>query len=199
MKPAVALLALVLAACALGPQAKPVAVYDFGMPPPAAPAARIAGPLRVADVAAPAWLDSPAIVYRLAYQDPARREVYSLSRWAGTPAALLTQRLRTRLAAATMGGVLGAGDGARSAYTLVVELDDFSHVFDTVEASRGVVRVRATLIATVQRTLVAQHSFSAERSAAGANAQGGVSALVQASDELIEQVLAWTAQHAAGR
>ena len=199
MKLGVLLLALLATACSLAPQTKPMAVYDFGIDASPSPNARIAGPLRVAEVAAPAWLESPAIVYRLAYQDPARREVYSLSRWAGTPAALLTQRLRARLAAATDGGVLTAAEGAKSVYSLNVELDDFSHVFDATETSHVLVRARASLVWTGQRALLTQKSFSIEKPAPSANAQGGAHALAQASDELIDQVVAWVAQSAKGK
>src|SRR5690349_19515086 len=114
-----------LAACSLAPQRDPAASYDLG--PPAAREARqvIPAVLLVPDVSAPAWLDGNGIVYRLAYDNSARPQAYAGSRWVSPPAALLTQRLRGRLAGAA-GGVLTVGDGARADYALRVELEDFS-------------------------------------------------------------------------
>ena len=109
------------------------------------------------------------------------------------PAALLTQRLRGRLAAASDGGVIGIADGARADYTLRVELDDFSQVFDAVDASRAVVIARASIVNVARRTLQAQKSFTIERAAASANAEGGVRALAAAGDDLIEAIVTWTA------
>jgi len=136
------------------PAQTPAAVYDFGLQPPAGvPAASaISGQpqpwasLLVAEVAAPAWLDSQAIQYRLAYHDSAQTHSYANSRWAAAPAALLTQRIRSRIAAVTHSGVVSAGDGVRADYALRLELEEFAQVFDTVEQSRAVVRLRASLV-----------------------------------------------------
>ncbi|MBI4192298.1 MAG: membrane integrity-associated transporter subunit PqiC [Betaproteobacteria bacterium] len=188
-------LALLLAACSLGPASKDApATYDLGAPRAhAANQPRIRASLLVHNVAAPGWLDTPAIVYRLNYQDAARQQIYASSRWAAAPAALLTQRLRGRLAAASDGGVIGVADSARADYTLRLELEDFSQVFDAADASRAVVIARASIVNVARRSLLAQTSFTVERAAASANAEGGVRALAAAGDELIEAVVAWAA------
>ncbi len=191
---ALTLVGVLLAACSLGPATKDVpATYDFGAPrnPPAG--LKIRASLLVQSIAAPAWLDTSAVVYRLNYQDAARQQIYAQSRWAAPPASLLAQRLRARLAAASVGGVVTIADNARADYALRIELDDFSQVFDSLNVSRAVVAARASLVDTAKRTLVAQKSFSIERAAATANAEGGVRALAAAGDELIEAVAAWTA------
>ena len=194
-KLATALLALLLAACSLGPTVKDVpAIYDLGSPRNyAANQPRIGAGFLVPNVAAPGWLDTPGIVYRLNYQDAARQQTYAGSRWAGAPASLLTQRLRGRLAAASDGGVIGVADGARADYTLRVELEEFSQVFDTADSSRAVIVARASVVNVARRTLHAQKSFTVERMAASANAEGGVRALAAAGDELIEAIVAWIA------
>jgi len=186
---------LLLAACSLGPAQKDApATYDLGAPRSiVANQPRIRASLLVHAVAAPAWLDTTAIVYRLNYQDAARQQAYANSRWAAAPAALLTQRLRGRFAAATDSGVIGVADNARADYTLRVELEDFSHVFDTADASRAVVMARASIVNVAKRTLLAQKSFSIERAAASPDAGGGVRALASAGDEMIEAVTAWAA------
>ena len=168
-------------------------VFDFGPPVAQTTEAKIIrASVMLQGFTAPAWLDTMALGYRLAYQEPARQRAYANSRWAGTPAALLTQRLRARLAAASEGGVI-AGGGVRADYLLQLELDEFSHVFDTAERSRGLLVVRATLVSQARHALIAQRTFTIERNAASADAIGGVHALVAASDALMEALVAWTA------
>ncbi len=194
MKAAALVLAgALLGACSLGPTKEVPATYDFG-PARGYPAdAGIRASLLVQEVAAPSWLDSSAVVYRLNYHDAARQQVYAQSRWAAPPPSLLTQRLRSRLAAASA-GVLTMADNARADYALRVELDDFSHVFDSAASSRAVVAARASLVNTTKRTLIAQKRFAIERPAASANAEGGVRALASAGDDMVEAIAAWTAQ-----
>ncbi len=194
-KLSIALFTLLLAACSIGPAAKDApATYDLGAPRNySGEQIKIRHGVLVYSVAAPSWLDSQAIVYRLNYQDAARQQSYANSRWAAPPAALLTQRLRSRLAAASNGGIINVADSARADYTLRIELEDFSQVFDAADASRAVVVARASIVNLAKRTLHAQKSFTLERAAASPNAEGGVRALAAAGDELIEAVVAWTA------
>ena len=192
---AFAALALVLACagCSVAPNpASPAASYDFGPAPAGMPEQRLRQALLVPDVSAPTWLDSPSIRYRLAYQDAARPESYSDSRWVMSPVALFTARLRGQLAASTTAGIVQPGDGARPVYALRVEMDEFTQVFDAPGKSRAVVRVRASVLSN--RNLVAQHSFDVERAAQTGDAEGGVRALIGASDEVIGQLVAWVGQ-----
>ena len=197
MKKAIAgMLALLLGACSLGPAQKDTpATYDLGAAPPGASAKlpRIRASLLVQGVAAPGWLETQAIIYRLDYQDAARQQVYAHSRWAAPPAALLAQRLRSQLAAASDGGILGIADSARADYALRVELEEFSQTFDAVDASRAVIVARASIVNVTRRALLAQKTFAIEKPAATPNAEGGVRALAAASGELIEAIVAWTA------
>jgi cholesterol transport system auxiliary component len=144
----------------------------------------------VHDVVAPSWLDSQLIHYRLAYQDAARPQAYADSRWVMSPAALFTQRLRGRLAASG-GGIVLPGDPARVNHALRVELEEFAQVFDAPGKSRAVVLLRASVLGN--RSLVAQKSFSLERPASTPDAEGGVRALIGASDEAIELIAVWSA------
>ena len=185
-----------LAGCAIAPQSQtPTAVYDFGLQRSsnATLQPRLQASLLVADAASPAGLDSPAIQYRLAYHDIAQSHVYANSRWATAPGALLTQRIRSRLAAVTTDGVVSASDGARADYALRLELEEFTQVFDTPDKSRVVIRLRASLVERHSRALLAQQSFNLERPAPTANAAGAVHALTEASDELAGNLIAWLA------
>ena len=184
-----------LAGCAIGPQSRDgMANYDFGLPRADTEAGpRLQHDLVVAAVSAPAWMENAGIYYRLAYQDPTRPQAYALSRWVMPPAALLGQRLRVSIARASKAGVFAPADGARADYTLRLELEEFSQVFDAADKSRAVVRLRAILIRN--RGLVSQQSFGIERAAATANAEGGVRALIAASDEAGNGVIDWLAAH----
>jgi len=179
--------ALLLAACSTGGRnGSASAVYDFGMP-----AARIAGDgqwSRLAlDVKAPHWLDSPAIDYRLSYEDPLKLREYSGSRWAGAPAQLIAQRLRQQL------GVNGATSNTAVDCLLRFDLQEFSQVFDTEQGSRGVLHGNLGLF-DARRQQLAGRRIAIERPAPASDARGGVGALVAASDELGNQIAAWLAE-----
>jgi len=183
---------LASAACTLALNNKgEVAAYDFGTAAPARVGGpRLRQPLLVYEVSGPAWMDSALIHYRLAYRDASRPQAYAGSRWVMAPAALLTNRLRQRLARAG-GGVILPADGLRVPVALRVELDEFTQVFDAEDRSRAVVHLRASLVGS--RSLIAQKAFSVDKAAASQDAEGGVRALTVASDEVIEQLLRWVA------
>jgi cholesterol transport system auxiliary component len=194
---------LVLGACALGPSAEldPVS-YDFGPGPKSTNASgadakpaevKFRQPLLVPEVAAPAWMDTPAIFYRLTYRDPARPQAYSASRWVMPPAILLTNRLRQRVAQVSTAGVLTPSDGVRAPYTLRLEIEDFSQVFDSETRSRGVLRLRASLLGS--RALIAQKEFEFAVAAARPDAEGAVRALTAAAEQAVDQVVDWAAEH----
>jgi cholesterol transport system auxiliary component len=189
-----ALALALLAGCGLGPAREAAVSYDLG--PPAVRAANrppIAALLLVPEVTAPAWLDGNGIVYRLAYDNNARPQAYAGSRWVSPPAALLTQRLRSRFAGAA-GGVLTGGDGARADYALRLELEDFSQSFSAPDASAVALRARATLVRLADRMLVAQQVFSVDKAAPSADARGAVAALGLASDDFIDALAQWTGE-----
>ena len=187
---------LAVAACSFDAPVSAVPTsYDFG---PARAYARsnpaITGTVLVAPVQAPAWLEDDAIAYRLVYEDAARTQAYATSRWAAEPAALITDRLRSRLAAVAQ-GVVSPAFGARSDYTLRIELEDFSQHFKAPGESRALLRARATLLSSERRLLLAQRVFDIERTAAP-NVQGAVKALTEAADAFLEDVVKWTVENA---
>lgn len=192
---------MLLAGCATPRTQIPTAIYDFGLERPftatgvadtSSRQPRLSASLLVTS-ASPAWLDNPAIQYRLIYHDPARSYAYASSRWAAAPASLLTQRIKGRIAGVNNDGVIGAGDGVRADYALRLELEEFAQVFDTPHQSRAVIRLRASLLEGGTRSLIAQRSFSIEEMAPSPNAAGAVHALTEASDTLVEQLISWLA------
>jgi cholesterol transport system auxiliary component len=189
---------LTLTGCSFDrPESFVPASYDLGPPPAYArsnPA--IAGTILIPAVRAPAWLDDTGIVYRLLHEDPAGTRVYAMSRWSAEPAALLTDRVRARLAAAS-GGIVEPGFSARSDYSLRVELEDFSQYFKAPAQSEVRLRARATLLDTNGRKLLAQRVFDFNR-AAEPNAPGAVKALAEAADAFTEDLVKWTAESTKG-
>ena len=189
-----------LTACApLQPQPRAM-VYDFGPGAIAEVASNRMAPLPtlvLADVESPSALESTAVLYRLGYGDAQQLRPYAHARWSMAPAQLVRQRLREQLGARR--AVLQAAQGlaaAKPAMTLHLELDEFSHWFDTAERSSGLVRMRATLAQPeggVER-LLAQRGFVVQRPAGSADAAGGVRALTVATDALIGELEQWLAQ-----
>ncbi|HUX24186.1 MAG TPA: ABC-type transport auxiliary lipoprotein family protein [Burkholderiales bacterium] len=193
LRAALLLLLALISGCALGPQPREgMANYDFGLPrwgKDANPS--LQQELVVADVAAPAWMDNSNIYYRLAYQDATRPRAYALSHWVMSPAALLGQRLRADIARASKAGVFAPADGVRAEYLLRLELEEFSQVFDTATSSHAVLRLRAILMR--KRDVVAQRQFDIEQAVATPNAEGGVHALIAASDTAGAKLVDWLA------
>jgi cholesterol transport system auxiliary component len=176
-----------LAGCVAVPN---IATYDFGLPSTGkATTAHLPAPLALVPVAAPSWLNGSDIVYRLSYQDPARPRTYSLSRWVAPPATLFAQRLRQRLD--SVGSVVSTSDGVTAQYLLRTELEEFSQVFDAPDSSRASVRLRAMLIDAPSRSLLAQRTFSVERSVLVSDATGGVRGLSEASEGVMDGLLEW--------
>lgn len=200
-----AALVLLTACSALQPAQRPL-VYDFGPGVVQASATSTSSAtsgttvaqdlpaLTLGEVDAPAALDTPAVAYRLAYSDAQQLRPYALARWSMAPNQLLRQRLRETLGQRR--AVLDPAQGVlgpTGTLTLRLELQEFSQVFTTPQESAGVVRVRATLSqpgATGER-LVAQTNFVMRRASASADAAGGVRALTQATDALVQDVEVW--------
>jgi len=203
MKKILLVATMLLTGCAITPQARIApTVYDLGLMQPTDASAPSGQPLMasllVAEATAPTWLDSQAIQYRLAYHDPSQTHGYANSRWAAAPAALLTQRIRSRIAVVTNNGVVSASDGVRADYVLRLGLEEFAQVFDTAEQSRVVVRLRASLVERGTRRLLAQRNFSVEQAAPTADATGAVHALTEAGDRLTGDLIDWLAAKLAG-
>ncbi|HWQ95690.1 MAG TPA: PqiC family protein [Gammaproteobacteria bacterium] len=194
---AAAFILLMLNGCSILPKDDAsIVTYDFGLPRQNAPdqTTRIADRLEVSPVTAPSWLDSPAILYRLAYHNAARLDSYADSRWAAPPAALITLRLRQALPTASDTPKVNPTPQNDPPNRLRVDLEEFSQVFDAPQSSRVLLRAHVTLTQKNEQTPLRERTFSLERQAQTPDAAGAVSALRQASDELIDAVLNWLAR-----
>jgi cholesterol transport system auxiliary component len=181
---------LLLPGCAVGSKTDSTTLYDLGplttpqdkAPLPALP------PVSIAPVQVPVWLDSSMMFYRLNYANVQQPRPYSQARWTMTPAQLLTQNLKARIAQA--GGVaLAASDGAVGVPVLRIEADDFSQHFASASESTGQIALRASLYRG--RTLVAQRSFIHQTPSPSADAEGGAAALAAASNTAIADIILW--------
>lgn len=195
----VLLLACVLSACTALPSA-PVrpAVYDFG-PGALTLSARTRpglSPIVLQEVAAPVALESAAMLYRLVYADPQQLRPYAQARWSMPPAQLVRQRLRESLSRER--AVLDPSETS-APLVLRIELQEFSQLFDSAEHSRGLVRLRATLVEVKDGAdrFLAQRLFVVQRPAPSADAPGGVRALTAATDAALEEISAWLRQQPA--
>lgn len=192
--------AMGMVACSSLPQ-PPVRsdVYDFG---PGQVGAAAAPRARAALVLPPVAMDNQsasdtALYYRLAYANAQLLRPYSLARWSQSPALLLTQALRARLgqdgAVLSVGTVALAPSGGRLPGVLRVELEEFSQVFDSPQASHALLRARASLLANAEagEQLQAQKLFVVQRSAATPDAAGGARALADAAAQLADELAQW--------
>lgn len=200
---AVAFVAL-LAGCAATPD-KPVraTLFDFGpgaTAPPSSTAAPLP-PLVLADIEASGALDGSAVLYRLAYADAHQLHPYAAARWSAPPPQLLRQRLREQLA--QVRPVLDLAESAALARTggtmprvLRIELEEFSHLFDSPTQSWGLLRLRATLLENTAagEKLLGQRNVVKREPAPSADASGGVRALAAATDAAAAEIGQWLLQ-----
>lgn len=139
--------------------------------------------LRLAEIQAPAWLNTPAMQYRLAYAEPERRYSFAESRWVAPPAELLEQVLRRQ-------EVVRRSRYEAEGCQLHLALDEFVQTFDAPGSSRALIEIRATLLAPRGVRLVAQRTFS-QAPAAGGDAKSGVAGFVVAARGLGAELNGW--------
>lgn len=177
--------ALLLAGCVgTPPRQADIAAYDFGSVSGAWSAPL---PIAAVDVRAPSWLDSTAQLYRLGYADDLRRRSYTASRWAAPPAELLERFLQRRI-------VYGQPDFAGRGCRLALMLDELEQRFDSEQASKTVLEVRARLLPATGDTLLSKRAFLIQKAASSADARGSVAATREAVQELALALGEWLAE-----
>ncbi|HEX8615198.1 MAG TPA: ABC-type transport auxiliary lipoprotein family protein [Telluria sp.] len=182
--------ALLLAGCA---SEKPAlnTTFDFG--PAASGALAVRAPMAavvVGEVTGSAALDSERMYYRLNYSDPLQARAYANSRWSATPLQMVTQRLKSRIAQSGA-KVLSVSDASDGVPILRLEIDDFSHHFESPAKSHGQLVLRASLFQG--HKLIDQKTFDRKTEATSTDAGGGARALAGATDTVASDVIAWLA------
>ncbi|MBL78948.1 MAG: hypothetical protein CMH70_02755 [Nitrosomonadaceae bacterium] len=190
---------ILLTGCSITPQKeKLISVYDFGLQQIAdansKPSKQQQKPtlsLLIAEAKSPVWLNNNTIQYRLAYQNPNQSYKYANSRWAASPAMLLTHHIRNSIAINTNNQIINTQDNIRPDFVLRLELEEFSQIFDAIDSSYVLIKLRANLINRDARTLQAQHNFNIKLTTPTANATGAVRALSESSKNLTKDLSNW--------
>jgi cholesterol transport system auxiliary component len=196
-------LAALLGACSTVDKPVRPTMYDFGPSLPAAQAAQPQGlpPIVLPEVEATGGFDGSAVLYRLGYADAHQLLPYAHARWSAAPSQLIRQRLRDQLGQQRV--VLNVGESAALARggkaaprVLRIEVEEFSHFFESPTQSFGMLRLRATLLDYTAggERLVAQRGFEVRRPAPSADAAGGVRALTEATDAAAGEIGQWLQQ-----
>lgn len=165
----------------------------------------MAPPLALADVRATGLPEgTSAVLYRLAYSGTQQLRPYSLARWSQPPAQLVQQRLREALGQRR--AILQADEGAALDRTsahggklpavLRIELEEFSQLFSSPTQSTGTLRLRATLVdmTVAGEVLLGQRVFIVQAPAPTPDAEGGVTALADASGQVANALAQWVEQ-----
>lgn len=178
-------------------------MYDFGpVEMQAAAATMQRGALVLPEVEVSGILETTALLYRLGYDDPHQLRPYAFARWSAPPGQLLRQRLRDVIGRdrpvldASAAAALARRGSGNPPPVLRVELEEFSQLFDSPGESKGVLRLRCTLLENTAggERLVAQRSFNVQRPAPSADAPGGVRALAAATDAAAQDIASWLLQ-----
>lgn len=167
-------------------------LYDFGPLTQGikAPAVVRLPALKVVEVQTPVWMDGQFMFYRLAYANVQQAYPYAGSRWSMSPAQLLGQRLKNRIALEG-GTVLAQGDADNQFPVLRLDADEFVQIFASPHTSVGQLSLRATLFRG--NRLIGQRQFEQQINAPSPDAAGGARALATASDAAISDILGWIA------
>ncbi len=193
-------LLLLLTGCTMTPKTPAmISTFDFGPISQLESAQPIPFPihLQVVEIISPAWLDTQAMRYRLAYHHPAQTHVYGQSRWAAAPAKLLTERIRQHIASWQKSPDHDNNNNLRSAtYSLKIDLEEFIQVFEAIDRSHTIISLRASLVEHDTRRLIAQQRFSEIRTTPSADASGAVDAFITTSDQLTAELIQWSARMA---
>lgn len=174
--------ALLVAACtSLVTAPTAFTVYDFGGVTSEPPLESPLVPGSV-EVRAPTWLANSAMHYRLDYVEPASREVFAESRWAGHPSEMLQRLLTARL---------GAGRSGSAACRLRVDLDEFVQTFASAGQSQAEMHTRVALVASREEIVLASQRIVVIAPAPTPDARGGVLAHREGSRQLVAEIATW--------
>jgi cholesterol transport system auxiliary component len=187
--PLILLLAALSGACVTGGTPNPrTTVYDLGTVPTKPLVQADLPALAIARVTAPEWLNGPQMYYRLAYVNSQQPRPYANSQWIMSPARLFEERIKSHIGQAG-GQVMSATSSTSRLPTMRIEIDDFTHVFESPEKSYAQLIARVAVLEG--RKLVGQRTFTRRVPAPTPNADGGAKAMAQATDAMMANILRW--------
>jgi len=146
--------------------------FDLGIAPASAkfPALRVAS-------RGVAPFDGAQMFYRLAWRNPAELAEYAHSQWVAPPSELLRKQV-----------LRSTGEGAGKC-TLELEVQEFTQVFTSKEASEARIEARASL--TSGQVRIASRNFAVAEPGAGAEAASGAIAMARAADRTLAELATW--------
>lgn len=147
--------------------------FDLGL---GAPGVRLPA-LRVTSLRAVAPFDGVQMHYRLAWRHPSELADYAHSRWAAAPAELIRKQL-----------LRAAGEGTARC-GLEIELQEFTQVFASREASEARIELRASLANPAAR--IATRGVTIVEPGAGPDAASGAAAMARAAERVLGDLAAW--------
>lgn len=155
-------------------------------------APRYSAVLEVQRIAAPAWLRTRDIYYRLAYDNKQAISAYSRARWTTPPAEMMQTVLQERLASlGAWRAVVGPEAEVNADFTLRLRLAAFQQRFTSPAQSYGVLAATATLIDNRNDDVVGQQQFMFRADAPAPNAAGAVQALNICNENLLDAMEKW--------
>lgn len=130
--------------------------------------------------------------FRILYSaDPARREYYQFATWVETPPKYFIDLLVRKLEKAEVfSAVVREGVGASSDFTLATEVVNFYHDISN-PPGRVIVRVRAELIDSKRRNVVASKYFDREAPVTEYSASGAVKGFELAVNQVVDEMIQW--------
>lgn len=168
-----AALLIALAGCGGHAAAPAPRTFDLGVVPPGA---RLPA-LRVTSLRAVAPFDGVQMVYRLAWRHPSELADYAHSRWAAPPAELMRKQV-----------LRAAGEGPAKC-GLEIELQEFTQVFASKEASEARIELRASLTNSSAR--IATRGVTIVEPGAGTDAASGAAAMARAAERVLGDLAGW--------
>ena len=168
-----AALLISLAGCGGNAAAPAPRTFDLGF---AAPGVRLPA-LRVTSLRAVAPFDGVQMYYRLAWRNPSELADYAHSRWAAPPAELIRKQL-----------LRAAGEGSAKC-GLEIELQEFTQVFASREASVARIELRASLANSSAR--IATRGVTVVEPGAGSDAASGAAAMARAAERVLGDLAGW--------
>jgi cholesterol transport system auxiliary component len=189
-------LMLALAGCAGVQAPQHYYVLEAAAPAASAQPAPSRGPaLLVAPVTVPPFYESQDIVYS---RSAGTRSYYRLNSWTEPPGHRLDTLLVERLGrSGAFGSVAASTDGVKGRLILTAHLEEMYYDAST---SPGTARIALTAVLTdpARRSIDGQRRFTASAPATTPDAAGAVQGFDVAVGPLLDEVVAWTSQAAAG-
>lgn len=186
MRSAILILTLALAGCGIGRVDAPPKLFDLGLDARPVPALPARDPIALTFQSAPGLSDT-GMIWRVG--DSAAPRSYATYRWAAAPADLVRQRVTDRLS--RQGPVLNDRVSLQTPQ-LQISLAQFEQVFaEDGQSSQGRILLQAVLLNG--RAVVDQKRILVTAPAPSQDAEGGVAALREATDQASDQLAQWLA------